>query len=150
MNNIFGAPAAAAPSVDPTEALVASLSARAATSVSEIKSAARKPSQYWLNIGVVVPGIGENGTDVFVTLPTGIALDDLKAIEVKGSNANWIQLQQGKNALLAMIQGQAAGLSPGERKAMPRLVCEVSRVNQPSQQADTSNALASAVTAAFG
>lgn len=152
MSNIFGTAAAVAPSADPTMDFINGLSKpAAAASVTPIagSKASRAPSQFWLNIGVSVPGMGENGEAMFVSLPVGIALDDLKAIEVKGNNPNWVALQQAKNALLALVQSQAAALTPGERKALPRISVEVARASAPSQVADSSNTLAAALAAQF-
>lgn len=150
MSGIFGnTAAAAAPSADPTQAFIESLKPAAQAQGAPAGKAERKPSQYWLNVGIMVPGMGEDGSDVFVTLPVGIALDDLKKIEVKGSNPNWVRLQQAKNQFLELIGGQAAALAPGERKILPRISVEVARVAAPSQQADSSNTLATALKDQF-
>jgi hypothetical protein len=149
MSGIFGNAAATTPSADPTAAFIESLKPAAQAQGTTTTKPERKPSQFWLNVGIVVPGMGEDGSDVFVTLPVGIALDDLKKIEVKGSNPNWVKLQQAKNQFMELIGAQAAALAPGERKILPRIVVEVARVAAPNQQADSSNALAVALTQQF-
>lgn len=110
----------------------------------------RKPSEFWLNVGIEIPSPDGDGT-VFVSLPGGgIALDDLKAIDVRGNNAAWIDLQQAKNQLLAAVQGGAAALTPGERKRAPKLVVEIARVAPANSAPVAEGGLASAVKQIFG
>lgn len=103
----------------------------------------RKPSEFWLNVGVVIPGAGkpteEGGapTDLFVNLPTGIPLDDMKPAKVSGTNADFIHLQQTKNAILEQLQKAAASLKPGERMRVPLLTVELHRRNDVSPVGDT-------------
>ena len=155
MSTIFGSTAAAAvatQSADPTLALIDKLSAGASTPAAAGTTAkpARPKSEYWLNVGIDVPGIGENGEDVFVSMTGGgIALDDLKPAEVTGNNPKWVQLQQAKNAILALAQQQAGLNEPGGRMILPKLSVEVSRVGKPQQQADANNPFAAAIMAAF-
>ena len=70
----------------------------------------RKPSEVWLNVGVNIPGAGEDGADLFVSLPVGLPLDDMKAIQIRGSNQNSINLKQVKNALLDELQKLGVGM----------------------------------------
>ena len=152
MSQIFGNTTAANPgtSADPTLAFIQGLAAPSALTESAGNSkSARKPAQLWVNVGVTVPGMGEDGGSVFVSLPVGIPLDDLKPAEVKGGNPRWVALQQAKNGLLALIQQQAASLNPGERKAMPHLTIELSRANGVQAATDDTGALSQAVAGIF-
>lgn len=157
MSQIFGNTAAATTTaastapVDPTLAFIQGLSAPNAQTESGSSSSKpnRKPAQLWVNVGVTVPGMGEDGGSVFVSLPVGIPLDDLKPLEVKGGNPRWVALQQAKNGLLALIQQQAANLQPGERKAMPHLTIELSRANGVQAATDDTGALSQAVAGIF-
>ena len=99
------------------------------------QAAERQPSLFWLNVGVTLEGAGEGGTDLFVSLPVGIPLDDMKPQAVRGNNADWIQLAQAKNALLEALQGAAAGLNPGDRVDMPELSVQLYRKGEPAQTA---------------
>lgn len=114
----------------------------------------RKPSQYWLNVGVVIPGGGEDGEDLFVSLPGGgIALDDLQALPVKnGKNSNWKQLLQAKNRLLEGTQGLASDLKPGEAIYPEEFRIEIRRVNADasSTAAEGENPVADAIGSLFG
>ncbi len=94
----------------------------------------RQPSNFWLNVGVTIKG--KDGEDVFISLPTGIALDDMKPQAVKGNNADWQQLAQTKNVLLEQLQQAAASLKPGERVNVPVLTVELYRRAEPAQTAD--------------
>lgn len=94
---------------------------------------ARKSCEVWLNVGVTIPGAGENGTDLFVSLPVGIPLDDLKPVKITGSNQNSINLKQVKNMLLDELQKLGAGMSAGDRKDVPQLSVQVYRIAEPAQ-----------------
>ena len=102
----------------------------------------RPPSLFWLNVGVVLPGAGKDGDDLFVSLPMGIPLDDMKPQEVRGNSPDWINLVQAKNLLLEQIQQAAAGLAPGDRVQVPQLTVELTRKGEPAQRGDaTTNPL---------
>ena len=96
-------------------------------------AAERKSSQVWLNVGVTIPGAGEDGADLFVSLPVGLPLDDMKAITIRGSNQNSINLKQVKNMLLDELQKLGASMQPGQRQTVPQLGVEIYRVAQPEQ-----------------
>lgn len=111
----------------------------------------RKPSDFWLNIGIKIPGAGEGGEDLFVSLPVGLALDDMKPQAVRGTNQEFIQLVQTKNALLEALQKNAAKLQPGERVDIPELKVELYRRNEPAQTGDiNSNPLMRALLEQLG
>jgi hypothetical protein len=105
----------------------------AASQTTQTTSSERKSSEVWLNVGITIPGAGDNGTDLFVSLPVGLPLDDMKAIKVTGSNQNSIHLKQVKNMLLDELQKLGAGMQPGQRQAVPQLSVEVYRVAKPEQ-----------------
>ena len=157
MSSIFGnntaaastsAAAAADPSLSLLERLAQGVPAQQTQPQAEGKKQ-RPKSQYWLNVGMNVAGLGENGEEVFVSMTGGgIALDDLVPAEITGNNPKWIQLQQLKNTILEATQRAAAGREPGGRIVVP-LVVEVSRVGKPEQRPDNTNEFASAITGAF-
>lgn len=91
----------------------------------------RKPADYWLNVGVT---LNINGEEVFIGLPQGLALDDMKPQVIRGSNAEWIQMAQTKNALLTEIQKAAANLKPGDRLVVGQLQVELHRRAEPAQE----------------
>lgn len=98
----------------------------------------RTPSQIWGNIGVNLPGAGEDGKDLFISLPMGLPLDDMKPVKISGTNKHSIQLKQVKNALLEELQQLGASLEPGERRIVP-LQVEIYRVAQPEQAGSVAN-----------
>ncbi|MGV8863272.1 MAG: hypothetical protein ACOH2T_19160 [Pseudomonas sp.] len=97
----------------------------------------RKKSDFWLNIGVTVKG--EDGSDVFIGLPNGIPLDDMKPVEVKGNNQNMIDLNQTKNSLLEALQKFAAQMDPGSREDFPQLTVQLYRRAEPAQTGNASS-----------
>jgi hypothetical protein len=101
--------------------------AAAATKASQSAAPAteRKPSDFWLNIGVTIPG--PDGEPLFVSLPIGLALDDMKPQAIRGSNQDWINLAQTKNTLLETLQQHAASMEPGERQTLDVLSVEIYR-----------------------
>lgn len=90
----------------------------------------RKPAEFWLNVGVM---LNINGEDVFVSLPQGLPLDDMKPQPVRGSNQEWIQLAQTKNLLLDELRKAAAGMDPGDRIVVGQLQVELRRAADPAQ-----------------
>jgi hypothetical protein len=123
--------------------------------------AERKPSNFWLNAGVWIEGKanddGSAGDPLFVSLPMGIALDDMKPTAVKGSNQDWINLAQTKNEVLEFLQKHAASMAPGDRQFLSDPVIgqfglEIYRRNEPQQQAatDSSNPLVASLMSALG
>ena len=110
----------------------------------------RKPSQIWVNVGASLQGVGQDGEDLFVSLPSGIPLDDMKPVKVTGSTPNSIQLKQVKNSLLSELQKLGASMEPGERRVVP-LSVEIYRVAQPSQTGTAdSNPLLAALARSLG
>lgn len=99
----------------------------------------RKPSDFWLNVGIVLelPNV-ETGEmeEVFVSLPNGLALDDMQHVKVRGTNGAWQQLGQTKNALLDSLREACASLEPGERLPVQQLTCEIYRRAEPAQTGD--------------
>lgn len=115
-------------------------------------STERKPSQFWLNIGVTLPGAGENGEDLFVSLPVGIPLDDMKPVAIKGNNQNWINLAQTKNTLLEEVQKAGASMEPGSSDIIEGLSVQILRVGgaKPSTGDAESNPLIAALIGTLG
>lgn len=127
-----------------TTAAAASTTETAASGKTE-----RKPSQIWANIGAVIPGAADDGSDLFVSLPSGLPLDDMKPVQVRGTNQNSIHLKQVKNTLLDELQKLGASMAPGERRVVP-LQVEIYRVAQPEQQGSAdSNPLMAGLLAQF-
>lgn len=73
----------------------------------------RKKSMFWVNVGVTIPGGGKDGEDLFVSLPFGIPLDDMRYAEASGNSADYAKLIQAKNALLDLARKQGSQLEPG-------------------------------------
>ena len=99
----------------------------------------RKSSQIWLNVGVTIPGAGEDGADLFVSLPVGLPMDDMKPIVIRGTNQNSVNLKQVKNMLLDELQKLGASMQPGQRQTVPQLSVEIYRVAQPEQTGTAEN-----------
>ncbi len=114
---------------------VAAASAKAAAA----SPASRPVSDFWLNIGVEIPTVDAEGkpSKMFVSLPVGIALDDMKPQAIKGSNQDWINLAQTKNTLLETLQKYAASMAPGQRDQIPALTVELYRRNDAPASVST-------------
>lgn len=97
----------------------------------------RESSKIWLNVGLVLEGAGEDGTDLFVSLPVGIPVDDIKPQQIRGNNEAWIQLAQTKNYLLEAIQKAAAKLEAGQRHVLDGMSVEIYRKAEPDQAGTT-------------
>lgn len=93
------------------------------TGTTEGKREERVPSKIWLNVGVPVTIDGEV---VFVSLPSGLPIDDMKQKKVSGG-IDYANLMQCKNGLLEELQKLGSKLAPGERRIVP-LEVEIYRV----------------------
>lgn len=85
----------------------------------------RPKSQFWLNVGMRA---GEGDAERFVSLPQGVALDNLKPIAIRGSNEDYNKFTAARNDLLDQIMTLAASLDPGG-EAYLSLEVQVRRVN---------------------
>lgn len=75
----------------------------------------RPQATLWLNVGLNIPVQQEDGTmvDTFISLPVGIPLDTTEPMVMRGSNRDWLNIVQVKNALLEFAQKTAAACEPG-------------------------------------
>lgn len=112
-------------------------------------AAKRAKTQFWLNVGV--PVLNADGTTTLVNYPMGIAVDDVKPVEVKGSSPTFIQLQQAKNLLREAVAQEATTLAPGEHRILNGFVVEIARVAAPDQTGNIAeNTLMQGLIAAIG
>lgn len=80
----------------------------------------RKPSTDWLNIGIVIEDIkDEQGNPVVVTLPLGVAIDNMK---ITGSTNS--PIYACRKALLEKLQAMFAEMPEGTRVNLPMLVVQ--------------------------
>lgn len=79
----------------------------------------------WLNVGVRVPVKDEQGNQMIVTLPMGIAIDSMKVTTINGeSTTNGALALRCRNALIETLQDMFANMEEGTRKIIPELVVE--------------------------
>lgn len=78
----------------------------------------RPKAEYWLNIGYMSSAPGEDGEpdrDVFISLSTGIPLDQAEIYDVaKARSSNMAALRQAQNELHEGFMSRAKALEPGE------------------------------------
>lgn len=111
----------------------------------------RAPAQVYLNVGFTIPVPQEDGTveDVFIAIPMGIGLDNMEDLEMKGSNQNWNNMVQAKNALLAQLKKMAEGLEPGADTVVEGLEVQIKRVGKVAAPAAGENPLLAAMSERF-
>lgn len=79
----------------------------------------------WLNIGVQIPVKDDQGNDMIVTLPLGVAIDSMKVTNVNGESiTNGAVALRARNALIKHLQQMFADMPEGTRKVIPELVVE--------------------------
>lgn len=100
-------------------------------------------AQWWLNIGYLAAGAGENGEDRFVALPLGIPLDTQEKVPTNSRNTNYADFQAARNDLLDQIMGAAENLEPGEDRIL-NLQIQLRRVaeERPNVGVNEGNAFA--------
>ncbi|WP_139074153.1 hypothetical protein [Pantoea eucrina] len=101
----------------------------------------RKPSEFWLNIGVMAG-------DEFISLPVGLPLDDMKPARANTNNAEWNQIAQAKNVLLEQLQQLGMQLEAGKEVEL-NLTVQLRRSAKNDEPAQNDNPLAAAVMAAL-
>lgn len=103
------------------------------TNTTPVVSQDRKPSTDWLNIGMKFPGLkDENGNELVVTLPLGVAIDNMKVPNVGNS-----QIGACRKALVEKLQEMFAEMPEGTRVELPMLVVQAYKAptSKPETQA---------------
>lgn len=93
------------------------------TATEGTKEAKRKP-EFYINVGYMDVIDGE---EMFVSLPMGIILDDMRETEVKGKSEKYRELCRRKNRLLAMMSEGLHQLEAGEDDIIPELSVQARR-----------------------
>ena len=78
------------------------------------KNQAEEKAEFWINVGYVAKGAGENGEDIFVALPLGIPLDTQKDVKANSNNPAFNNLQVARNIMLGELKEEAKKLQPGQ------------------------------------
>lgn len=76
----------------------------------------RPKAQIWLNVGLPTDYKATDGSDKysFLSLATGIALDTMAPIEIKGRNKEYNDFAAAQNKLREMLLEHLKDLKPGE------------------------------------
>lgn len=90
-------------------------------------------SQFWLNMGYTVEGAGEDGEDVFISLPFGQPLDPMEHVRTSSKNENYRLQQMARNELLDQLNELAKSLEPGEEIIVP-LQIQLRRINNDAPE----------------
>lgn len=101
---------------------------------------ARPQATLWLNVGLNIPVQQEDGTvvDTFVSLPVGIPLDTTEPMAMRGSNRDWLNIVQVKNALLEFAQKTAASAEPGTGIIWENVQVQLFKKGEPAKASDPS------------
>lgn len=98
----------------------------------------RVNAKVWLNIGFVSDFKDEDGKNVFISLPKGIALDTMTDVKVGNKDSDYNSILQTKNDLKAMLLKAAENMAPGERQII-NLQVEIYKVAEPTERVDNSD-----------
>lgn len=93
--------------------------------------------QVWINIGYTIPGPNAGDDDIFVSLPTGIALDTMKPVSAKSNNTEYADFQAARNDMLTQFMEIAGQLKPGEAtvyQAAGGLAIQIRRVQEEMEE----------------
>lgn len=99
----------------------------------------------WMNIGYTIKGGGKDGEDLFVSLPVGLPIDTMQTVSESSNNADYANLQQARNALLAQLVSAAEGFEPGEERLLPGLEIQMRRVKDKEVGDVATNPLVKAI-----
>lgn len=96
----------------------------------------RPKSQFWLNIGYETDVVDDNGENRFVSLATGIPLDNMEHLQTNSRNREFAAFQAARNDLYDQIMDVAKSLEPGESKVIATadngLAIQIRRINEES------------------
>ena len=113
----------------------------------------RKPSEYWLNVGITIPlPVGENGEMVgtFISLG-GVAFDPEEIATVRANSSElWKNVAPAKNELHKILAEDLKALAKGQAEIHPMLQVEVRRVGEAVEAPQTNEAVSDLVRKAMG
>lgn len=96
----------------------------------------RPKSQFWLNIGYETDVVDDNGENRFVSLATGIPLDNMERLQTNSRNREFAAFQAARNDLYDQIMDVAKSLEAGESKIIATadngLAIQIRRINEES------------------
>lgn len=96
----------------------------------------RPKSQFWLNIGYETDVVDDNGENRFVSLATGIPLDNMERLQTNSRNREFAAFQAARNDLYDQIMDVAKSLEAGESKVIATadngLSIQIRRINEES------------------
>lgn len=96
----------------------------------------RPKSQFWLNIGYETDVVDDNGENRFVSLATGIPLDNMERLQTNNRNREFAAFQAARNDLYDQIMDVAKSLEAGESKVIATadngLAIQIRRINEES------------------
>lgn len=105
----------------------------------------------WLNIGIRVPVKDDQGNDMIVTLPMGVAIDSMKVTPINGdSTTNGALALRCRNALIKTLQDKFAEMPEGTRVVIKELVVEAYKAPSTRQVAQADLDAERMVSAIFG
>lgn len=102
---------------DPSNAPGAAPAQGAAPTAANNRGGYNKPdAQVWLNPTIQIPMVMQDGSTTLVDigLPTGIPLDTMSEIPIKGSNPDWIQKATAMNWFRNQLIEMSKGVAPGD------------------------------------
>ena len=96
----------------------------------------RPKSQFWLNIGYETDVVDDNGENRFVSLATGIPLDNMERLQTNSRNREFAAFQAARNDLYDQIMDVAKSLEAGQSKIIATadngLAIQIRRINEES------------------
>lgn len=95
-------------------------------------------AKFWLNIGYVAAGAGDDGEDRFVSLPVGIPLDTMEHVATNSRSDSYREFQSARNDLLDQIMSVAAELAPGQDQEL-NLTIQLRRVAEEQAPVEAGN-----------
>lgn len=98
----------------------------------------RASAKVWLNIGFISEYKDEDGKNIFISLPKGIALDTMPDVKVGNKDSDYNSILSTKNELKQMLLKAAESMAPGERQVI-NLSVELYKVAEPIERESTAD-----------
>lgn len=91
----------------------------------------------WLNIGIKIDALkDEQGNPMVVTLPLGVAIDNMKVTQVSNSDTTGAQAIRCRNALIEYLQDMFSKMPEGTRVELPMMVVQAYKAPSKKEVTD--------------
>lgn len=112
-------------------------------------NAQRPQAEIFINVGIPVQMPNEQGEmeEVFLSLPYGLALDNMSELVIRGNNQQWNDQAAARNELLKALVKMGSSLEAGTGTGLPKLQVQLYRRKEQVEHTASNNAVSQILSA---